>query len=137
MKQVAEFIENHPVDFSENLVALEMLEGFAKEVNLSLGTQLTEYLLQYGYLGFKWVELHGVNSLQGVKSDLFTDTLYLNEYFPLTKNYIVIESVGDGDYVLVNEKDEVFQFESDSNSLTPANVDLFAYILKRFLEIKD
>lgn len=136
MKQLQEFIKNHDVDFCENKVTKEQLDSMTQQLQLKLGKQLITYLLEYGYLGYEWIEFMGVNSVQLSHSDLFSDTLYLHKHFPKTTGYIVFESLGEGDYALVNKKDEVFNYFSETGTLSSANSTLFQYILKRFSEVE-
>lgn len=129
-----EFIENHDVDYSYNRVNETFLPEIEKKVGVRIGEQLKRYILNYGYLGYKHIELLGVNSSQGMASDMIKQTLLLHERFDTTKNLIALENQGDGDYYLVDETDMVYRFIPDNN-ISKTGIDLDDYILKRFLTV--
>jgi len=56
--------------------------------------ELTQYILEYGYLGYKHIELYGIDSKQKSESDMVKQTKYLNKYFPKTVGFIVLENAG-------------------------------------------
>lgn len=111
---------------------MKLLEQAEKEVGLRFGEELTEYLLKYGYLGYEHIELYGMNSRQGLESDMVKQTLYLHKYFPVTHGYVALENQGEGDYYLVNSDDEVYEYISEQNKLFDTGMDLYQYILRRF-----
>ena len=47
-----EFVKQHDVDYSKNLVEERDLEQFEGIIGLNFGTQLRDYILTYGYLGY-------------------------------------------------------------------------------------
>ena len=65
------FIKNNDCDYSRNIISSEVLKMAEDTIGIKFGNQLSEYLLKYGYLGYKSVELYGMNSNQGLNSDLF------------------------------------------------------------------
>lgn len=129
---IRQFISENSVDRSNSLINRETLELAEKQIGLSFGEELTEYLLKYGYLGYEYIELYGINANQGLKSDMVTQTEYLHKYFPLTKSFIALENQGEGDYYIVNGKDEVYEYISEQNKLVETGLSLFEYILDRF-----
>ena len=129
---IEKFISENAVDQSKSLIDVEMLERAEKKVGVRFGEGLTEYLLKYGYLGFEYVELYGINSCQGLDSDMVKQTLYLHKYFPETVPMIAIENQGDGIYYLVNSEDEVYEYDSGLKQLKKTKFTLFEYILQRF-----
>ena len=68
------FVIQHNVDHSNSRIDASMLEQAEKATGTKFGKELTAYLLKYGYLGFEHVELYGMNSRQGLKSDLVSQT---------------------------------------------------------------
>lgn len=128
-----DFVNNNDVDYTFNRVAQNKLCEIEKETGFSFGEQTKKYILDYGYLGYKYVELFGINSTQGVKSDMVEKTLRLNNRFAKTKGLIAVEDQGDGDYYLVDSNDMIFRFVAANNELVKQDIDLFEYILQRFL----
>lgn len=128
-----DFIKNNEVDYSYNRASETLLCEIEVKIGTTFGKQLRQYILDYGYLGYKHVELFGVNAFQGLDSDMVTKTKRLNERFPKTKGMLAIEDQGDGDYYLVDSKDSVYRFVAANNELVSQNMDLFEYIVQRFL----
>lgn len=130
-----DFIKNNDVDYSFNRITVDMISDFEKKVSVDFGDQLKKYIVEYGYLGYKHVELFGINNNQGINSDMVNKTLRLHENFDKTRRLVSVEDQGDGDYYLVDSNDMVFRFVLANNELVPQNIDLFEYILKRFLSV--
>ena len=82
---LVEFIKNNEVDYSFNRIPEEKICEIEKKIGISFGEQLKKYILEYGYLGYKHVELYGVNNFQGVNSDMVNKTVRLNERFEKTE----------------------------------------------------
>lgn len=97
-----------------------------------MGSQLISYLSCFGYIGKDYIELYGVNEKQGVQSDLVRQTLFLNENYPITKGYIAIENQGDGDYILCDSNDMVYEFIPENGlAVVPLQKTLLQYIVDR------
>lgn len=129
---INEFICKNDVDFAAHLIKKADLELAESELGVRFGPQLSEYLLDYGYLGFESVEFYGMNSRQGLKSDMITQTQYLHKYYAATNPYVAFENYGEGDYMLVDSEDNIFRFISEENKLVETGKKLFDYILTRF-----
>lgn len=130
-----EFIQNSDVDYAFNRVSEDFICKIEEKLGVKLGSQLKRYILEYGYLGYKHVELFGVNAYQKFKSDMLAQTIWINDHFKQTTGLIAIEDQGDGDYYLADSSDRMYRFVAANNELTPQNIDLFEYILKRFAAI--
>lgn len=127
------FVEQYEdVEKLEELVTEEFLEKVEETLNLKFGNKLKNYILDFGYLAFEYVEFYGINPAQGFDSDLITQTQYLHKSFPQTYNLIAFENQGDGDYFLVDENDKMFEFDSALKELKCINQNLEEYILDRF-----
>lgn len=132
-----QFISENDVEMSNAVINFQMLKEAEKVLGVKFGSEITEYLTKYGYLGYKYVELYGMNTRQGLDSDMIKQTLYLHQYFPATFGLIAIENQGDGDYYLVNADDEVFEFDAELKELTSKNLTFFEYVLNRFKNAAD
>jgi len=126
-----EFIKQNDVDYTKNLVNEQELVELEKIIELTFGSQLKDYILSYGYLGFEEIEFYGINSKQKENSDLITQTLYLHTYFQKTRQYIAFENIGEGRYILVDECDNMYSYSSEQDSIRSLGVDLGEYILGR------
>ena len=134
---IIQFIAENDVDKGNALIDVKLLEQAEQIVGVRFGEELTEYLLKYGYLGYEYVELYGMNSRQGLESDMIKQTLYLHKYFPLTNAFVAIENQGDGDYFLVDSDDAIYEYISEQNNLLNTGMKLNQYILHRFQEVKN
>ena len=130
-----EFIENNDVDFTKNIIDEKFFEVVETEIGFKFGPELKKYVLTYGYLGFEDVEFYGINQNQGIDSDMVTQTKYLHKYFEKTENYVAFENIGEGDYVIVDSDDNVFEYDTEVGKVKELNVKLFDYIVKRFNEV--
>lgn len=131
------FILENKVDQAESLVDVNILEAAEAAVGMKFGKELTEYLLKYGYLAFEFIELCGMNSRQGLESDLVKQTLYLHRYYSKTAGYVILENQGEGDYYVVSGNDEVYEYDSNLNQMIDTKLSLFDYILERFQSAKN
>ncbi len=134
---LSEFVKEKKVDYSKDLVNIDVLKDIEKELGTKFGNELTQYFLEYGYLAYKHVELYGINSKQLSESDLVKQTKYLHKYFLKTDGLIALENVGDGIYILISSNDDVYEFSSESDYIHNTGLKLFDYILSRFQEIDD
>ncbi len=132
------FVIHHNVDHSNSnsRIDVSMLEQAEKATGTKFGEELAAYLLKYGYLGFEHVELYGMNSRQGLKSDLVSQTMYMHQYYPDTSSLVAIENQGEGDYYLVDSEDNVYEYDTNIKQLRKTGLKLFEYILKRFESVE-
>lgn len=128
-----QFIADNSVEYTENRVDDGFLEIMRNELRVSPGDQTRRYILCYGYLAYKHVELYGVNARQGINSDMIKSTKLLHENFESTRAFIALEDAGDGDFFIVDNEDNVYEFLPEiSGEPKPVGKKLFDYILARF-----
>lgn len=132
MDKLVNFIKSNEVDFTKNLVTENELNEILIQSNIKIGSQLKEYILTYGYLGYESYELYGINSKQKTDSDMISQTKYLNKYFDSSIGFIALENLGEGSYILVNSEDQIFILETENNTMKSKNMKLEEYILERF-----
>lgn len=126
------FIQSHDVDFSKTPANDTIVKNAESKLGVKFGPQLYKYLTQYGYLGYEHVEFHGITKQQGLNSDMVKDTLKVHKLSSDTKNMVVIENQGEGDYFLVDSKDKVYEFDINMGKVVPTKYSLFRYIEYRF-----
>jgi len=129
--ELENFINEH-CDFTKNIVTNEVLKMVENGIGVKFGTQLTEYIMKYGYLGYGEKEFYGLNSLQSMNSDLFEQTMTLHNYFTITKPYICVEKVSEHIYSLIDSNDNIYLYNTMVNELKELNIKFYDYILKRF-----
>ena len=127
-----QFVEKYHVECGKKLVCIDDIENFEKYLGVSFGCELTKYILDYGYLAYKHIELYGINSVQMLESDMIKQTKYLHEYFPITQEYIALENTGDGNYAIASPLDGVYEFSTTGNTIKYTGKKLFDYICDRF-----
>ena len=130
-----EFIQTHDVDSASARITEQDIPLMESLLGASMGPQMREYVLTYGYLGYKFIELFGINSRQGPDSDMIKRTIRLHNRYPKTEGMIALEDQGDGDFCLVDGEDRVYRFLIAGQVLTPREGKLFDYILERFASI--
>ena len=129
---LSQFVESKEVYYGKNLVSADEMKSIERELGISFGKELSQYVLKYGYLGYKHIELYGLNSKQMYESDMIKQTKYLHKYFPKTADYIALENTGDGNYIVVSSSDDVFEYTSEDDGIHKMGMKLFNYILNRF-----
>lgn len=127
-----EFIDKRDVECSKKLIKTDDIPQLEDKTGICFGKELRQYILQYGYMAYKHIELYGVNSIQMMDSDMIRQTVHLHKYFPKTKGYAALESLGDGDYAVVDPNDDIYEYCSDEDSLQKTGMKLFGYIADRF-----
>ena len=132
---IKEFVEKNNLEKCKSLIKVEQLNNIEKEIKIKFGNELKKYILEYGYLAYEYIELYGINSKQGIESDMVKQTLYLHKYFPKTINYIAVENLGDGNYHIVDNKDNIYKYISEEDKIVDMQLKLFKYIMNRFNEI--
>ncbi len=137
MEKLDKFLNSMEYDSTKNKVDSAFITSIEEECGVKTGKQLQEYILSYGYIGYHHVEFYGVNSTQGLESDMVKQTKYLHQYFEETSSYYAFSNEGDGEYLLINSNDEIFNFDSDTKKLTPTNKLLENFIIEYLEQIED
>lgn len=132
---IRKFVIDNKLEFTHNTIEEKEIEPLQNTIGVTIGPELKDYILNYGYLAYKHIELYGINSKQLLKSDLITQTLYLHKYFPKVSNFIALENYGDGKYIVVSSQDDVFEYDSEKNLLKDTESKLSEYIINRFTNI--
>lgn len=125
-------IKDMDIDFSANRMNNQQLGEYEKHMDVVFGEQLSDYITEFGYLGYEFIEFYGINATQGLNSDMVTTTKWLHSAFPQTKGLTAIEDQGDGDYYLADENDNIFRFLPSNGELTKTQLKFNDYVLARF-----
>lgn len=131
-----EFISHLGAEYSEHLISASDLPSIEEYLKVSIGPQLRTYLLDYGYLAYRSAELYGIVSTKWLYSDMVRITMWLRKHTCKVDDQVAVENQGDGDYYLVDSRDNVYRFLLDTNELIPQGVKLFEYIIVRFESLK-
>ena len=58
------------------------------------------------------------------------------QYKEKSKDYVAFENLGEGDYVIVDSEDNVYEYDTEVGEVKNLNSKLFEYILRRFNDVK-
>ena len=120
------------VEFSDAPASEETLRDVQQKLGFDFGPQLKSYLGEFGYLSRGSSELYGVNERQKLESDLVLISQTLHDYFPMSRGMAAVDNQGDGDYILCDARDMIYEFiPSDRKEIVPLGKDLLGYILER------
>ena len=137
MNTLEEVIRNRfgDADVSPNPPTAQTVEAAESAVGFRFGTMLKSYLMAFGYLGYGAVELYGINEIQKSKSDMVKTTLNIREYHKGCEGYVVIDNLGDGQYILCDQSDMIYELPEDNNTPPVSmSMNLMQYVVKRFSE---
>ncbi len=134
---VSEFVRNNKVRFTYSTIKENEIPTYEKSMGVKMGEQLKEYIVEYGFLAFCYVEMFGINDIRQMKSDMIMETEFVHDMSDKAKNLIALEDQGDGDYFLVDSEDNVYRFIPALDELTPMNVKLYDHILARFMSVDE
>ena len=129
-----EFVLTHDVVKSKCPPSAEQVQELGNEMGVKFGREMMEYLTGYGFLLYADVEFYGLTANLLERSDLAKQTAYLHKYFPKTGGYIALENRGDGLYVVVDSDDQVWLYNTESNTLKDSGKSLFQYLIERMKE---
>lgn len=115
---------------------VELIEEAEHTMGCKFGKLLKAYLKECGAIMFFFIEMYGINSNQGLNSDIIEKTEMLHSLYPQTKNLVAIEDMGDGDYILCDDNDDIFEFiPSLSDEVKPLDIDLIKHIENRYEQV--
>ena len=137
MDTFEEIIKNQfgDADVSPNPPTKQTIESAEEAVGFRFGAMLKSYLMSFGYLGHGAVELYGINEVQKCQSDMVKTTLNIREYHKGCEGYVVVDNLGDGQYILCDQKDMVYELPEDDNTPPVSmNMNFMQYVVKRFSE---
>ncbi len=134
--KLKDFISAHHVSYYADTIDSALLKEAERAVGVQFGIELIEYLFKYGYLAYEYMALYGMNTRQGLDSELVKQTLYMHKYYPETSKMIAIENQGDGDYFVVNSEDDVFEYDTDIKELRPIGKKLSEYLIIRLENVQ-
>ena len=122
---------------NERKISESDLHIYEEALGVKFGEQLREYILNYGYLAYEYIEFDGINIGQKLDSDMIKDTENIRSLSDKVKELIVIENQGDGDYYLIDSNDNMYEFILDGSlELKELNIDFCQYISERFASVK-
>lgn len=124
------------VKVSKFLPDEKLIEEAEQMMDCKFGKLLYSYLEECGAVMFFFVEMYGINKNQGLQSDMVVKTKMLHDLYPQTKNFVAIEDMGDGDYILCDKNDNISEFiPSLSADLKSLEINLIDHIQARYIQV--
>lgn len=133
--KLKDMLLKHDIDYSVNRIDAEEVEKYEELLGTKFGVQLIEYIINYGYIGYRHIEMYGINAAQGESSDMIKTTVALRKKDLQLNDLIAIENQGDGEYYFVDSKDQVYRYFQSSKELSKISVDMESYIVHRLMDI--
>lgn len=120
------------IDSAKFPASAETIRLVESALGASLGRQLKEYLMEFGYLGCGPIEFYGVNEMQKEKSDLVKTSQMLRNASGVLSGYVAIECIGDDLYAMCDSEDKMYKVVlADGVRVQPMNMNLLQYAVKR------
>lgn len=121
----------------DNLVSEDFVPKFETRLGMRLGPQLKDYMLRYGYIGYKYWELEGACQTLGLNSSLIHSTDRARRIFDFVADMVVIVDIDGEEFYLVDSKDEVYHLLRCNRELVPLNIDFYDFIVHEITKIKN
>jgi len=135
MKKVKEYIVTNKHDFlMKNGASTDEINTAQEKLGCKFNTDYIYYLANYGLLSYESMETFGLGVPMTSYRNVVTATLNLmNECKSFPINAVVIEDIGEDNYVIDVMEKGIFQFSP--NSLEQISTSLEEYLLLRFSEV--
>lgn len=132
--KLKDILSKYDIDYSVNRIDAEEIKKYEELLGTEFGVQLREYIINYGYIGYRHIEMYGINAVQGKSSDMIKTTIALRQRDSQLNGLIAIENQGDGEYYFVDSKDQVYRYFQGSKELSKNSVDMESYIVHRLMD---
>ena len=131
MKTWEYFLNSGDLIQASSLIQEDEIAYFEKIMNVTMGEQLKNYILQFGCIGYEFITFFGIIERLKERSSMVKHTLYLHEKASQTLPFIAFEDQGDGDFYLVDSEDNVYRYLESRDELQELSLKLNEYILER------
>lgn len=119
------------LEHSEDRIRERSIPFYEDTLGMKFGEQLRYYLLNFGYLHYRNVEMLGIERTVGVESDMVRVTKALRRRHPAVNSMVAIERFEGGEFFLVDSEDNVWRYVVRYEELTEVGMKLDDYILSR------
>ena len=108
--ELGKILENKEVDYlkEEQLIDERDILTIENEIGVKIGKQLKDYLLKYGYLGYKHIEFCGISKKLFLNSSMIIETKNIHNREEIFEKYIVVMSIDGHEFYLVDSQDRIF-----------------------------
>ena len=132
--KLKDILLKYDIDYSVSRIDAEEIKKYEELLGTEFGVQLSEYIINYGYIGYGHIEMYGINAVQGESSDMIKTTIALRQRDSQLDGLIAIENQGDGEYYFVDSKDQIYRYFQGSKELSMISVDMESYIVHRLMD---
>lgn len=133
MNKVQDYISKHKNDFilKENQSKETILNAESK-LGFKFDKDYSEYLKKFGLISFKSIEIFGLGVKENSHLNVVKNTLELKEEEKFPNDSVVLEYIGEANYIIYTMNKGVFQYSYNSLSLITDSFE--EYLLLRFSE---
>ena len=133
MNKVQDYISKHKNDFilKENQSKETILNAESK-LGFKFDKDYSEYLKKFGLVSFKSIEIFGLGVKENSHLNVVKNTLELKEEEKFPNDSVVLEYIGEANYIIYIMNKGVFQYSYNSLSLITDSFE--EYLLLRFSE---
>lgn len=132
--KLKDILLKYDIDYSVSRIDAEKIKKYEELLGTEFGVQLREYIINYGYIGYRHIEMYGINAVQGESSDMIKTTIALRQRDSQLNGLIAIENQGDGEYYFVDSKDQIYRYFQGAKELSKISVDMESYIVHRLMD---
>lgn len=133
--KLKDILLKYDIDYSVRRIDAEEIKKYEELLGTEFGVQLREYIINYGYIGYRHIEMYGINAVQGESSDMIKTTIALRQRDSQLNGLIAVENQGDGEYYFVDSKDQIYRYFQGSKELSKISVEMESYIVHRLMDI--
>lgn len=136
MKKVEEYVKSHRDSFilKENQ-SDDSISNIEDKLGFCFDHDYKEYLKKFGLISFESMDVFGIGVKENSHLNVLKNTLDVkNEENNFPDNSVVLEYIGEANYIIYTMHKGVYQYSSNSLSLIKGTLE--EYLLMRFEEVK-
>jgi len=131
MKSIIEKFKSEVI--IKNGITSEDITNVESELGLKVGNNLKEYLITYGALSFRSMELMGLGYSDDSYRHIVKATKNARKYGSIPLDSLVVEDIGEFHYVICNADDSI-SYWGNGNEIEKVDSSISEYIERRMKE---
>lgn len=135
MKKVEDYIKkNRDLFILKENQSDDVISNLEDKLGFKFDADYIEYLKKFGLISFESMEVFGIGVKENSHLNVLRNTLDVkNEEKNFPDNSVVLEYIGEANYVIYTMNKGVYQYSNNSLSLIKDNLE--EYLLMRFDEV--
>lgn len=135
MKKIEEYIKkNRDLFILKENQSDDLISNAEDKLGFKFDTDYKEYLKKFGLISFQSMEVFGIGVKENSHLNVLRNTLDVkNEARNFPDNSVVLEYIGEVNYLIYTMNKGVYQYSTNSLSLIKDNLE--EYLLMRFDEV--